>query len=182
MFGAKLMWRQLPELEELAGELPEYRGLRGERLLSAIFGAPRYVWCSRRDKVRQAVSLWRALQTRTWRKAHPGQDDADAELLYSFEGIDHLVRSLSENDVGWDRFFRQNQIPVLEVRYEDDLLRDRLGTVLAVLEHIGGEAPEGWRPAEPTERQADSLSDEWVAAYHRDAAARAERTALSSRR
>ncbi len=181
VFGAKLMWRQLPELEALAGELPEYRGLRGAGLLDVLFDQPRYVWVSRRDKVRQAISLWRALQTRTWRAGHPGQDDADAELHYSFQGIDHLVRSLSENDVGWEGLFREHQIPVLKVRYEEDLLRDRTGTVLAVLEHIGVEAPAGWHAAEPIKRQADSLSDAWVAAYHRDAAERSEQTALSGR-
>lgn len=180
VFGAKLMWRQLPELEKLAGELPEYRGLRGERLLDALLGRPRYVWVSRRDKVRQGVSLWRALQTRTWRAEHPGQDDAEAELHYSFEHLDHLVQSLSENDVGWERFFREHQVPALKVQYEDDLLRDREGTVLRALRHIGLEAPEGWHPAEPIKRQADSLSEDWVAAYHRDAGAR-EQAALSRR-
>lgn len=182
MFGAKLMWRQLPELETLAGQLPEYRGLRGERLLSAMLGEPRYLLVSRGDKARQAISLWRALQTRTWRAGHPGQDETKAELRYSFEHIDHLVRSLSENDVGWEGFFRRHQIPVLKVRYEDDLLRDREGTVLRVLRHIGVEAPEGWHPVEPTKRQADSLTEAWVAAYHREATARREQTSSPAAR
>ena len=67
VFGSKLMWRQIAELEALATELPEYTGLRGHELLERVFGGPAYIWISRREKVRQAVSMWRALQTRSWR-------------------------------------------------------------------------------------------------------------------
>jgi len=53
-----------------------------------------------------------------------------------------------------------------------------------VLHHIGVAAPPGWRAPEVMQRQADALSEEWVAAYYRDAAERSWRSspALSSRR
>jgi LPS sulfotransferase NodH len=44
VFGAKLMWDQLPELQALAGELPEYRGLTDRALLEALFHEPTYIW------------------------------------------------------------------------------------------------------------------------------------------
>jgi LPS sulfotransferase NodH len=55
-------------LERLAGRPPEYAGLDRHELLRELFAGPRYVWVRRRDTVRQAVSLWRALQTRAWRQ------------------------------------------------------------------------------------------------------------------
>jgi LPS sulfotransferase NodH len=73
VFGAKLMWRQLGELQRLAGSLPEYEGLAPAPLLGRLFDRPRYVWVTRADKIRQAVSLWRALQTRMWRFEHGSQ-------------------------------------------------------------------------------------------------------------
>lgn len=168
VFGAKLMWHHLPELHTLVGELPEYSGLELEPLLRKLFGDPRYVWVTRRDNVRQAVSMWKALQTRAWRRDHA--DDQPEQLTYSYGGIDHLAGLLRQDDAEWRRFFTANGIDVLHVTYEDGLEADRDRTVRTVLDHIGVQAPDGWRPAEVLKRQADSLSDEWVAAYHRDAA------------
>jgi LPS sulfotransferase NodH len=172
VFATKLMWRHLPELQALAGELPEYAGLQPVELLTVLFGDPRYVLVSRRDKVRQAVSMWRALQTRSWRLEHGPRAKNPAELQYRFEGIDHLVRSLDADDRGWRDLFAFHGISALEISYEDDLEQDRDRTVGAMLEWLGIELPKGWRAAEPTKRQADALSDEWVAAYHRDCAQR----------
>lgn len=170
VFATKMMWRHLPELQALAGELPEYSGLGLHDLLTRLFDEPRYVWVTRRDKVRQAVSLWRALQTRSWRMERERKDDEEATLIYRFEGIDHLVKGLHADDEGWHAYFDQHGIPVLKVAYEDDLERDPDGTVRSVVDHVGAKLDPGWHPAEKMQRQADSLSDEWVAAYHRDAA------------
>jgi LPS sulfotransferase NodH len=172
VFGCKLMWGHLPELQALAGRLPEYSGLELPQLLTKMFEQPRYVWVTRQDKVRQAVSLWRALQTRSWRLEHKGRNNGEVTLTYRFEGIDHLVRMLQAEDAGWHGLFASESIPVLRISYEDDLERDPDQVVEMVLRHIGAKPRRGWRPAERMQRQADALSDEWVAAYHRDAAAR----------
>jgi LPS sulfotransferase NodH len=172
VFSSKLMWRQLPELHALATQLPEYAGLPVEILLERLFGGPVYVWMSRGDKVRQAVSMWRALQTRSWRDGHGGADKGPEELHYRFEGIEHLVRSLEAEDRSWDEFFAGHGIAPLKISYEDDLERDRGRTVNAVLERVGVTAPAGWHAAEPLKRQADDLSEQWVATYHRDCALR----------
>lgn len=98
VFGAKLMWNQVPDIEVHAAALPEFVGLTGSELLEALFGHPSYVWMRRRDKVRQAISLWRALQTRTWRLEHPRSDAGPPVLRYSYDGIEHLRRRLSADD------------------------------------------------------------------------------------
>lgn len=172
VFATKMMWGHLPELEALAGELPEYADLDLRELLTKLFDEPRYVWVTRQDKVRQAVSLWRALQTRSWRLEHKGQDGGADSLTYRFKGIDHLVSGLQADDAGWQSYFERHRIPVLRISYEDDLERDFERAVRSVLAHVGAAPPPGWRPAERLQRQADALSDEWVAAYHRDAARR----------
>ena len=129
---------------------------------------PRYVWMTRRDKVRQAVSMWRALQTRNWRLAHPRQEHSVSSLRYSFAGIEHLVRSLTEEDRSWGAYFARHALNPVTVVYEDDLEPDRNRTVETVLAHIGVAAPSGWEAAEPMHRQADELNEEWVTAYGRD--------------
>ncbi|HEY2005045.1 MAG TPA: Stf0 family sulfotransferase [Solirubrobacteraceae bacterium] len=174
VFGAKLMWSQIPELQALAGQLPEYSGLTDRGLLEALFHDPLYVWVTRGDKVRQAVSLWRALQTRSWRLENGPDASGEAVLQYRFEGIRHLVRQLEAEDAAWGAFFGRHGIDRLAIAYEEDLMSDRDRAVRSVLERLGVKPPAGWRAAEPLKRQADAVSDDWVAAYHRDAARRGQ--------
>jgi LPS sulfotransferase NodH len=175
VFGAKIMWRHLPDLHAFAGRLPEYAGFDLHELLDRLFCGPHYVWVTRSDKVRQAVSLWRALQTRSWRLDNASESGAPTQLLYRFEGINHLVRSLTEDDDQWRAFFAERGIDVVRISYEDQLEQDPEGAVRSVLDRLGVQPPARWRAREPMRRQADQLSDEWVATYHRDAAAAAAR-------
>ncbi len=175
VFGAKLMWNQLPDVEVHAAALPEFVGLTGSELLETLFGHPSYVWMRRRDKVRQAISLWRALQTRTWRLEHPGPDAGPPVLRYSYDGIEHLRRRLSADDEAWGRHFLRHAIDPLELVYEVDVEPDPAGAVTRVLDLIGVARPPAWEPAARTVRQADWRSDQWHAAYHREAAERVGR-------
>jgi trehalose 2-sulfotransferase len=170
VFGAKLMFNQLDELHVLAGRLPEFSGLEIDVLLEHLFGAPRYIWISRRDVVRQAVSMWKALQTRRWR-AGDGDDDrvgASVVAQYRFDAIDHLVRRFEAEERGWESFFSRNDIQPLIVAYEDQLVADPDGTIHRTLDWLGVSTPPGWRAGQVTRRQSDTDSDDWVAAYHRD--------------
>jgi len=172
VFAAKLMWNQLPDLEQHAAALPEFAGLTGSDLLERLLGHPSYVWIRRRDKVRQAISLWRALQTRTWRVERPTAAGESPVLSYSFQGIEHLRRRLNADDEAWGRFFLHSLIDPLELVYEDDVGPDPAGAVAQVLAYIGVDLPSDWEPDAGMAQQSDELNDEWYGAYHRDASAR----------
>ena len=143
----------------------------GSELLERLFGAPSYVWIRRRHKVRQAISLWRALQTRIWRIEHPS-DRGTPDLQYSFEGIEHLRRRLTADDEGWSRFFAASKTDPLELYYEKDIEADPAGAVARILAHAGIDVPPGWAPASAMIRQSDGLNEGWQAAYDRDATVR----------
>jgi LPS sulfotransferase NodH len=175
VFGAKLMWNQLDELKTLSCQLDEYAGLEPPELLVALFGDPRYVWVRRRDKVRQAISLWRALQTREWRASRDDEPEPPPEPTYHFDALDHLVRWLSDQDESWGRYFAALGSPQLTISYEDELEEDQAGIVKQVLDHIDVELPPDWEPAPRVARQADVINDEWYDAYHREAAVRLAR-------
>jgi LPS sulfotransferase NodH len=176
VFATKLMFRQLIEVEKLARTLDEFRELDGADLLDAMLAQPLYVWHRRDDKVRQAISLWRALQTRAWRaeRAAAGEPAEQArrarpqagDLRYSFDGIDHLLYALSADDRGWQRFFTSHGIDPLLISYEADLEPDQAGTVARVLRALDVSLPADWSPGQTMSRQADSLNDDWAAAYH----------------
>jgi LPS sulfotransferase NodH len=173
VFAAKLMWNQLPEMQWHAAALPELAGLEGRELLDALFGPAAYVWIRRRDKVRQSISLWRALQSGAWRRERGDDGAAPAELRYSFDAIEHLRRRLAADDAAWDRFFADAATAPLELHYEDDVAPDPAGAVSRVLAQLDVELPPDWAPSTSMVRQSDEINDKWRAAYDRDAAARA---------
>lgn len=170
VFGAKIMWSQLDDLATLAED-----GVRfpHRELLDRLFDRPRYVWVRREDTVRQAVSLWRAMQTRFWRAeleppvARPG----GPEPQYSYAALRHLVGRLRADDAGWERFFSALREPALALAYEE-LAADLERMVRRTLDHLGIAAPDAAIAVPPRmRRQSDELSEAWVVAYARDAAA-----------
>jgi trehalose 2-sulfotransferase len=172
VFSTKLMWNQLPEMQWHASALPQLAGLEGLALLEALFGRPSYVWVRRRDTVRQAISLWRALQSGAWRRERPSDDTGTTQLRYSFDAIEHLRRRMDTDDRSWGRFFAASGIDPLELNYEDDVSPDPGRAVRRVLSHVGVELPAQWQPSTSLLRQSDDLNDVWRAAYDRDAATR----------
>ena len=72
VFGAKLMWGYLGDFATLLRGIDGMAGLPVPELLGRAFPDLHYVRITRQDKVRQAVSLWRAVQTQAWQR-EPGE-------------------------------------------------------------------------------------------------------------
>jgi LPS sulfotransferase NodH len=159
VFGAKLMWSYFGDFLAQLGATPE-RG--GPAALTARFGRPAFVYVTRADKVAQAVSLWRALQTRAWRAE---QDRGTVDPVYHAGAIAHLRAELREQDAAWPAWFAANDLAPLVVEYEK-LAADHAATLRAVLAHLGLDAAA--IPEPPTRRQGDDRSDRWVARFHDD--------------
>ena len=167
VFGAKLMWGYLGDFAELL------RGIHGMAarslpdLLSRAFPGLRYVQITRRDKVRQAVSLWKAVQTQAWQLDAGASDDGDdgrvLEPVFSFRAINYLMRQLTAHDASWDAYFLGLGYEPLKVTYEE-LAESTEGVVHSVLEHLGIAAPEDLQIGPPRlSVQADEVSELWVA-------------------
>src|SRR5947209_4516160 len=67
VFGAKVMRGYFDDFISHLRQIPEYSEMTVPDLLSTIFPNLHYIYVTRLDKVRQAVSLWKAIQTWTWR-------------------------------------------------------------------------------------------------------------------
>jgi dTDP-4-amino-4,6-dideoxygalactose transaminase/LPS sulfotransferase NodH len=122
VFGAKLHWEQFVGLraEALGASAaePEY-DISGD-FIERLFPNATYVRIVRRNVYRQAISLWYALRTGTWSLATgERRDSANADVPYSFEGIERCRRLIENAELHWDRFLRFNGIEPIDVTYEE---------------------------------------------------------------
>jgi LPS sulfotransferase NodH len=168
VFGAKLMWGYLGDFATLLRGIEGNAGRAVPELLATTFPNLRYVQITRKDKVRQAVSLWKAVQTQAWR----AKDDARAaEPTFSFRAINFLVRLLTAHDASWDAYFLGLGITPLKVTYEE-LAEAPERVVRRVLDHLDIAVPDALELCAPALRvQADERSEEWVRRVHEHLAA-----------
>jgi LPS sulfotransferase NodH len=161
VFGAKMMWGYLGDFAARARTLPGAPAGDQAALLAGVFPGLRYVFVVREDKVRQAVSLWRAIQTQSWRA---GAGESDEGARYEPEAVRHLALQLAEHERRWREFFSSARIEPLELSYEA-LSQDLPAAVGEVLRHIGVDTAPAQEVRAGMRRQADELSEAWVAAY-----------------
>ncbi|QKT08652.1 sulfotransferase [Gordonia sp. X0973] len=162
VWGGKLMWNQTPLLiartRVAAGDL--------RAALRWLLGAdPLFVHVHRDDLVAQAVSMWRAVQTRAWRDGDVSAVP-DEETFYSAEGIAHLAGILAEQQRRWQDWFAREGIEPVDVAFAD-LARDPTGTTARVLTALGQNP--ALAPPPPLKPQSNTRSKEWAQRYRADA-------------
>jgi len=155
VFGSKLMWSYFGDLLARLGTTPDRRA---PEALTERFGPPRWIHVTRGDKVAQAVSLWKAVQTRAWNAA----EEACAAPVYDRRGIEYLRAQVSAHDRAWSDWFAANGVQPLHVEYETFIAAHE-ETVRRVLHHLGVSADH--IPDPPLSRQGDERSARWVARF-----------------
>lgn len=164
VFGTKITWAYFRDFTRLARRAGR-QDVAPRDIPSAVFPNLRsFVWIRRRDTVRQAVSLWKALQTWEWRQE--GESNAQRpKLRFSYPAVDHLKLRIDEHNAAWKKCFRQYGVRPIEIVYED-FIKDYKTAILKLLDEIGISVPENFTIATPKmKRQADSISEEWVREY-----------------
>lgn len=168
--GLKFHYYQVTDFVRNMGSIEKYRGLPVNDLFSAAFPDARYIWLTRRDKARQAISYHRACQTNEWwvlNDAAPGPHAAAGvgKATYDAAKIAVLEQLLVNHDLGWQRFFEKSAIEPLILTYED-LDADYTASIVKVLNwlQIPNVPAISIRPTRFI-RQSDSQSEEWLARY-----------------
>ena len=131
------------------------------------------MWTTRRDKLRQAISYTRALQTEVWWDTDKPPVPWEVPLPAPRPGAEHFsvveirtsLRQIAAWEQGWSEFFERAGVRPLVVVYED-FVRAYEATVLDALDHLGLALPPGARIAAPaSRRQADARTDIWERRY-----------------
>ena len=165
VLGAKLMWGHVGDLvDRLGGD----RRMPLEAIEDEFPGA-RYVRVLRTNKPRQAISLWKALQTQRWRVDGDDGPGSRKERSpeYHFGAIDHLADQLTRHEAAWDELFGRAGITPLTLTF-DEIADDLPGAVQLVLTFLGI-GSRGVAPVLPgMRRQADIASLEWLERYTKE--------------
>jgi len=168
VFGAKVHWHQFVHLHAklrsiLGGDLSEVDRLR------RTFPDLKYIFLTRRDKVEQAVSYFRAQRTDVWHVVRPDalavERAAAASVTFDPERIDHWVRQFAADEESWCRFFEATEIEPFEVVYEE-FLANYESTVREILSYLNIAAPADLSVLPPRlNKLADQVSHDWVSRY-----------------
>jgi len=115
-----------------------------------------FVLLDRTDRLGQAISLARALQTSSWSAHQLEQSDP----RYDRQLIADCLKEIGNAMGGWEEFLQSlGRIP-LRITYEE-LVQDPRGTVQAIASHIGVKCAE-LPPMRSGKRiQRDALNEEW---------------------
>jgi LPS sulfotransferase NodH len=133
-----------------------------------IFPNHRHIFMTRRNKVRLAVSWWRAIKSNEW---HVSPDEprkpVDLSNAYSYDAIQHLYDECSMREAGIQEFFSEGGIVPLTITYED-FVQDYEGTVRAIMEYIDLDS-KSVTIAPPAQAQlADDFSEAWAQRFREE--------------
>lgn len=166
VFGAKIMWGHWSQFVGRLRQLPGCQDLGVMDLLATVFPNLHFIAITRRNKVRQAISLYRAVQTQQWslfnesvRPNPPPYDRAAIE--------DHRQEILRQEN-GWQRFFTENGLRPYTVVYEELALAYE-ATALDVLRFLDVALSKNVQFGPRfLRRQADRLTAQWERRYYQE--------------
>jgi trehalose 2-sulfotransferase len=163
VFGAKLMWEQLVRLAE---DLLCKDNLTDNKIADGIsyaFDDCKYVVLRREDKLRQAISYYRALSTNKWHKTIEDLPEAHQPIEFDANRIDSLKADILAQEQRWQMYLSEVGAKYITVTYEDVQIKPEkcISTILDFLEIPGD------RKLVPGQllRQADAVTERWVQIY-----------------
>jgi trehalose 2-sulfotransferase len=126
-----------------------------------MIGADDIIFMVRRDKLAQAVSWARAVQTKKW-FVH---DAETAPAEYSRAGVDAALNWVMDSERAWETVFAQNGLAPIRVFYEDivDNPHAVVATILCELGIERGQSSTIFLP--DTVIQRDALNEQWRQRY-----------------
>src|SRR6266480_7340737 len=165
VYGVKMMWTHFDRLASTMRQLPAYKGLSVADCMKAVFPNLHYIRIKRYDKVRQAVSHAKALQTDIWEVTVDSPLRPVSKPVFSFQLIDCIACKLEAQEAAWDRYFMKHNIQPFVVIYED-LVSNYEKTALQILKELGIPTEQVTFGPRRLKQQADEESEQWVQHYY----------------
>lgn len=166
VFALKCHWFQLTDLTARLARLEKHTDAGSTEFPDAValhelLPGVRYIRLIREDKLRQAISWYRAITTDSWwasedtspaDQRRPGYDQGQITVLHDW---------LQSQEASWDGYFERWGLFPLVVTYRE-LATAYERTITRVLGHLGLVSRETVIPAARLRKQADALSESWA--------------------
>jgi LPS sulfotransferase NodH len=149
IFGAKVMFDQVVSYI-------------GTRSFNRMFHHSRFVFIRRQDKVEQAISLSRAMQTGSWM----GTQEPTIVPEYKFWHILTCQYLIYMQERGWTRFFEEYKVPHITVWYED--LQQNPDEQLNIVTSYILSTKTSLSAVTDMKIQRDSLTEMWKEQFSKD--------------
>jgi LPS sulfotransferase NodH len=158
-FGFEIMGGQIDAFAELL-LADGLRDRHDTEPCRELFSDVRFIWLTRENRVAQAVSFAKAVQSGAFLPSAP---ISSRRLRFDPVQIRDLIGRVSEHNARWDRYFAEWRIRPITVTYEG-LTNDRSQVLARVMTQLGLDPPT--HDVEPrTTRLADEENVRWIRRY-----------------
>jgi LPS sulfotransferase NodH/lipopolysaccharide biosynthesis glycosyltransferase len=167
VFGLKVHWQQFFRFQNEV--LPRLSTQTGE-LYQRLVEDSQYIHLRRRDKIRQAVSDWRAHFSGVYHLHHDDGPEIRSKISarpgYDYQAILKHLKVTMFNETGWLDYFKSQAIKPIELFYED-LVDDPNSVVERLSSSLSVKRDD--RTLQPTTvALADQFTDEICARFQED--------------
>lgn len=159
----------IEELRKVPG-LPNPAAANHFQVWQNLFPNSKHLFMTRRNKIRQAVSWWKAIVSETW---HQRQGEsrpykpADIKDRYDFAAIRHLLFETSLREARIQDMLNQARAIPFTIVYED-FVQSYEETIRSVIRFLEVEETN-FQVAPPYyQKLADELSDEWTDRFRKE--------------
>ena len=166
VFGAKMMWAYFDNFVHKVRQAYANQAVPSPDLMASIFPNLHCIWIKRNDKVRQAISQAKAIQTNQWKMVTETNSLLTVRPRFSFKQIDFTVQQFEAEEAAWAQYFATNGIQPFIVVYED-FVQQYEETAIKILEYLNipGIGNLAFAPRQ-MHKQADEESERWIQRYH----------------
>jgi LPS sulfotransferase NodH len=141
---------------------------RRTKIWQHVFPNHRHIFMTRRNKIRLAVSWWRAIQSGEWHvSTGEPRKPVDLSNAYSYDAINHLYNECSMREAGIQEFFTEENITPLNIFYED-FVQEYDQTIRNILDYLGLDSQSVTIASPALAKTADAVSEEWVQRFREE--------------
>ncbi|MEO0468251.1 MAG: Stf0 family sulfotransferase [Bacteroidota bacterium] len=159
--------------QKVLAEIRAFRNLQtedDEALLAELFPNCRHIYLSRRNKIRQVVSWWKAIQDHVWHMEGNQSRTQKADFYadkYNPDALRHLFQESVLMECAKQDYFARYGIKPLSIIYED-FVADYENSIRRILDYLELDH-QNLRIQPPFyQKTADDISEEWVARFKKD--------------
>ncbi len=150
--------------------------LNHDNIWSDLFPNCQHIFLTRRNKIRQAVSWWKAIKDEVWHlNSTDNQKETDAfyEEHYNFDALLHLLKEANLRECAIQDYFEKYQIQALTLVYED-FIQNFEESILSILRYLNLDTKESTVGEMFYKKTATDRSEKWVQRFRKDLQAQME--------